>query len=317
MQTYLKTKPVWMQLLIFIGMAFGIFISLSFAGAIVLSNITGIALTEMADVKQWDSQDPKMIYFIRGLLLIQFLGLFVIPSHLFAFLSDPHPLQYLGLKRPFSRRYWILGIVSLLLAIPLADYLGMLNQQMSLGDVQDWMKTREEDAASQIKFMLARHTPEQLILNLLFIAVFAGIGEELFFRGILQRLFIRAFRVPWAGIIFTAILFSAFHLQFFGFLPRLLLGILLGAVYWYSGSLWTAILAHFFYDALIIVILYFNPQMIEHPEKSIIDPSQIALMAIVSGILTLLVIRQMKKSSKASYQDTYRDEFSPPDRLSF
>src|SRR5207248_7937312 len=158
------------------------------------------------------------------------------------------PLQYIGLKPPNKYLFLILAIAIMIIAIPLVEYTGILNQQMTFGGTtQKWMKSMEEDAAKQIQFMLHKHTPSELILNLIFISLFAGIGEELFFRGILQRLFIRAFKNPWAGIIVTALIFSGFHLQFFGFVPRFLLGILLGLIYWYSGSLWAAIAAHFTY----------------------------------------------------------------------
>src|SRR5207237_3316846 len=125
-----------------------------------------------------------------------------------------------------------------------------------------WMKSMQEEAAMQIKFMLQNHTPVELVKNLVFISLFAGIGEEFFFRGVLQRIFIRWTQNPWMGIVLTAAIFSGIHFQFYGFFPRFALGILLGVIYWYSGSLWTAILAHFLYDASVIVFLYINPQMI-------------------------------------------------------
>jgi general stress protein CsbA len=175
----------------------------------------------------------------------------------------------------------------------------------------------EEEAAKQIQFMLSKHTPGELFLNLIFISVFAGIGEELFFRGVLQRLFIKLTKNPWAGIILTAILFSGFHLQFFGFLPRLFLGILLGALYWYSGSLWTAILAHFVYDALIIVLVYANPQMIKDTNATIVDPAQLSIMALISAALTFVILWQMIKKTKTSYAAVYKDDNPPQDPFSF
>ena len=67
----------------------------------------------------------------------------------------------------------------------------------------------------------------------------------------------------WVGIIVSAAIFSAMHMQFYGFLPRFALGVLLGLIYWYSGSLWVAILAHFIYDAVLIVLAYFYPEMLD------------------------------------------------------
>lgn len=319
MQTYLKTKPVWIQLLLFIGMAFGLFMVLTLIGTVILSSMTGVNVLQLKDVDKWEPGNPKMIYFIRGLLLIQFLGLFLIPSLLFAYFSDPKPSYYLGLKQPSKNLYWILAIVVMFFAIPAVEYIGVLNQKMSLGaSTQKWMKGMEEEATKQIQFMLAKHTPGELITNLIFISLFAGIGEEIFFRGILQRLFIRAFRNPWMGIVLTAAIFSAFHFQFFGFFPRLALGIVLGAIYWYSGSLWTAILAHFIYDGFIIVLVYFNPSMVKNADQSIMNPNSLLPLAIISLVLTIWIIHIMRKNSTVAYTDVYKnDKSSELDKLSF
>src|SRR4051812_18773258 len=106
-----------------------------------------------------------------------------------------------------------------------------------------------------IQFMLKERTPAELAKNLLFILLFAGGGEELVFRGILQRMVIQKTQNQWMGFVLPAAFFSGIHFHFYGFFPRLFLGILLGAIYWYSGSLWVAILAHFLYDAAIIVVV--------------------------------------------------------------
>jgi len=318
MQTYLKSRPIWIQLLLFIGMAFGIFMALSTIGVFILSKTTGISIFQLQDISKWNSNDPNMIYFIRGMLLIQFLGLFLIPSLLFGYFSDPKPAQYLGLRSPHQSIYWILGVAALLVSIPFVEYTGILNQKLIVsGEAQKWMKSLEEEAAKQIQFMLSKHTVSELFLNLVFISLFAGVGEELFFRGVLQRLFIKLTKNPWAGIIITAILFSGVHFQFFGFLPRLFLGILLGALYWYSGSLWTAILAHFVYDGLIIVLVYFKPEMAADSNATIVNPAQLTLMAFISAVLTFVVVWQMIKKSKTSYAAVYKDDEPPHDEFSF
>lgn len=317
MQTYLKTRPGWIQLLLFVGLSFGVFITLYIIGAFVLSKVTGIGLLEAADLDNLEN-NPQMIVYLRGLLFIQFLGLFVIPSLLFGYFSDPRPGAYLGFRRPHSASYWILGIGVLLVSLPFVEYIGWLNHKMVLGaETQKWMKTMEEQAAKQIEFMFRKRTPTELFLNLVFISLFAGIGEELFFRGVLQRLFIKITRSPWAGIIITAIIFSAIHLQFFGFFPRFFLGILLGALYWFSGSLWTAMLAHFAYDALIIVLAYFKPELIKDTNATIVNPSQLAVTALVSAALTFLILWQIVKKSKSKYATVYKNDHPSEDEFSF
>lgn len=307
-----------MQLLLFVCGAITISIIFSLIGSFILSALTGINIVQVQHIDQWNSSNSKMIFYIRGLLLIQFLGLFVIPSLLFGYISDPKPAAYLGLKKPGHNLYWILGIAALLVSIPFVEYTGILNQKMIVGEqAQRWMKNMEEEAARQVQFMLSKHTPTELFLNLVFISLFAGIGEELFFRGVLQRLFIRLTKNAWIGIIITAIIFSAIHFQFFGFLPRMFLGILLGALYWYSGSLWTSIIAHFIYDGLIIVIAYSNPGIMKDPNATIVDPAQLSVMALISAALTCLIVWQMIKKSKTSYAVVYKEDHSSLDEFSF
>ena len=317
MQSYLKTRPAGIQLLLFIGMAVGIFTIFSGIGMSILSSMTGISMFEVSDISKWKA-NPKMLTYVRGMLLIQFLGLFLIPSLLFAYFSDPRPLPYIGIKQPLKPIYWLLGIASLLVAIPLVEYTGLINRQVHFGSAQSWMQRMEQEAMQQIKFMLGKQTIGELITNLVFIAGFAGVGEELFFRGVLQRLFIKAFKNPWAGILVTAFLFSALHVQFFGFIPRFLLGILLGAVYWYSGSLLTAIVAHFIYDAFFITVAYFQPQIIDDTNSVMFNGSSQIVLAIVSTALVVFIVWLMKKNSTITYDEVYRnDEIPKHQDLSF
>ena len=283
-----------------------------------MTQITGIEIGDVDNVDKWDPSNPNLIIYIRGLLLIQFLGLFVIPSLLFAYFSDSNPRKYLGLKSPSNAIYWILGVLLFFVAIPAVEYIGVLNQKLDFGNkAQNWMRGMEEDAAKQIKFMLSRHSVYELAANLIFIAVFAGVGEELFFRGVLQRIFIRMFKDPWAGIVLTAALFSAFHFQFFGFFPRLALGVLLGAMYWYSGSLWLPIIVHFLYDALVLVVIYLNPKYLENPEQPLINQANQVIGAVISVGLVVLILWYMKKKSQASYRETYHNDQMPKDQFSF
>lgn len=302
---YLKTRPAWAQLLMFIGLAFGSFMILSMIGMLILSRITGLDVLELSDPSNWDYSNPALLTFVRGMLLIQFLALFVIPCYLFAYFSDPKPTKYLGLK-PAKPMYFLLSAIVLILALPFVDWLGVFNHQLipETTPLGKWMKESEEKATQQIIFMLKRNTIQDLLMNLLFISVFAGVGEELFFRGVLQRIIIRLFKNAWAGIIVTAIIFSAIHFQFYGFIPRFILGIILGLIYWYSGSLWPAIVAHVVYDAFAVVMIYFNPALAEQKGPTLQIGSQ-ALMALISAVLVAAVVYQMKKKSTASYEAVY------------
>ena len=310
-----------MQFFLFLGIAVGSFFIGSAVGVIILSKFTGISLLQLRDMKNWDVSNPSMLTFIRGMIFIQFLFLFVLPSLIFSFLSDRRPIRYLGLQAPSSGIYWLWAILLIVLSYPFVEYVGYINQKIPVSEsTQTWMKSLEEEANRQIAFMLREHTPGELIKNLVFISLFAGIGEELFFRGVLQRMLIRATQSPWAGIILAGAIFSAFHFQFYGFLPRLFLGVLLGAIYWFSGSLWIAMLAHFLYDASVIVYLYFHPAELQNVDAALIKAQEVQLLigAMISLALTFVLLHRMQKSSATSYEAVYNDDFPKPnDGFSF
>lgn len=283
----------------------GCFMIVGFIGTMILGKITGINVLTLSDPDKWDYANPSLLTFLRGMLVIQFFALYVIPVFLFARFCDPKPTQYLGLTaaKPI---YFILGITVLLVALPFVDWTGTINHELipETTAIGKWMKASEEATAKQIGFMLKRNTVQDLFLNLVLIAVFAGVGEELFFRGVLQRLFIKIFKNPWAGILVTAFIFSAIHLQFYGFIPRFILGILLGLLYWYSGSLWPSIIAHFVYDAFAVVMIWFNPALAEQDSVTVSLGNQTLLAAISLALIIIMVIL-MKKRSTNSYEAVY------------
>ena len=312
---YLKKIHPILQVFIFAGIAAGCFLIIGTIGSLVLAGVTKIDIMSLSDPDKWDYSDPSMLTFLRGMLIIQFIALYIIPVFLFARLCDSKPADYLGL-RSAKALYFILGAAVLVIALPFVDWTGTINRALIPEStvLGRWMKSMEEDTAKQIAFMLKGQTINDLVLNLVFVAVFAGVGEELFFRGVLQRLFIKTFKNPWAGIVLAAFIFSAIHLQFYGFIPRFILGILLGLIYWYSGSLWPAILAHFVYDALAVVVIYFNPAMANEEGVTTSFGNQ-TLLAIGSLVIVTGIILAMKLGSKTTYEMMYArdnvDESNP------
>jgi membrane protease YdiL (CAAX protease family) len=304
MRGLLQNKKASTQFLLLVCVAVVSFIILGvLIGAQVLSVVTGVSILEMSDPQNMDASNTSIIHFIRGMSLIQFITLFIIPVFFCVRLFSNNTRQYLGFQKPYDVRFIVAGLLLMILSYPLVQWLGNLNQNINFPDSWEaWFRKTEESAGATTNALLSRRTVKDLLLNIFFIAVLAGVGEELLFRGLVQRLFIRMFKSPLAGIIVTAILFSAMHVQFFGFFPRLLLGICLGMIYWYSGSLWLAIAAHIMYNATIILLIYFDLIGTEAPtgiSKGLILPGTISLIAV------LLIIAWMKKTSPVSYERVY------------
>ena len=153
-----------------------------------------------------------------------------------------------------------------------------LNQHATLPAVlkglEDWMKAAENRAGELTKVFLGTNTYIGLAVNLFVIALLPAIGEELLFRGALQRLLGELTRNKHAGIVLSAIAFSALHMQFYGFLPRMMLGIYFGYLVLWSGSLWPAIIGHFINNATAVVFYF-----VQQKEKLPIDPDTIGTKA--------------------------------------
>ncbi len=292
------------QLLLLMGLSLMSFFIIGLLGTILLSAITGISVEQLATISKMKVPHPQLGFFIRGMQLAQFLGLFLVPSWLAARLFSTEPARvYLKLSRPIHPGFWMMGVTILLFSLPLVQWLGELNRVVEFPPaLAEWMKAKENEANDTVKALLGLRTIPDLLLNILFVAGLAAVGEELLFRGVLQKLFFRHFGQAWPAILLSAFLFSSMHMQFYGFLPRFVLGILLGAVYWYSGSLWAAILSHFLYDALLIVLVYFNPVLLN--EEPVMGPQALMVSGLVSALLVTAHLHwMMRHSATDQHQD--------------
>jgi membrane protease YdiL (CAAX protease family) len=150
-------------------------------------------------------------------------------------------------------------------------------------ETEQMLRNVEAKQNDYLKKILVMDSPVDLVNMLVVLALLPAVAEELFFRGILQRIFIQMTRRPWIGIIITSIVFSALHGQFLGFIPRMVLGMVLGALYWYSGSLYPGMLAHFLNNAVQIVLVYLSPEFLEKDIRfgvEIIAGSTIVVVAL-------------------------------------
>jgi hypothetical protein len=191
---------------------------------------------------------------------------------------------------------YMLAMLCILIAMPFVIWLGELNQHIPL---PEWMTRMEKDAGKQMAIFLKAGNTFDILVNVFIIAFLPALCEEICFRGALQRIIIHICKNAWLGIVITAILFSALHLQFQGFLPRMFLGIILGALYWYSGSLWTSILAHFVNNAVQVVAISYAPEYIDK------NPSMPLFAALISGVAVCGILWVYKSFSTITYSRVY------------
>lgn len=310
MNLNLKEKPAWMQLLIFGGITFALAFIASLIGLGIIASVNHLSLLQLSTLNQDDFAKPQNAGIVRGLLIVQFFGIFLLPSLVFAYLADPKPLEFAGLKKPDRVSFIFLGTLIILCSYLMVEWLGVLNEkfvQNFLGKTaQQWIQKGESDVSSTLQNILTMNNTRDLITSIFLVGVLAAIGEELFFRGIVQRIFIQVFKSPWIGIIVTAAIFSAAHGQFLGFIPRMILGIILGALYWYSGSLLPAIVGHFVFNSLQILLVYYKVTDVNQQNSSSSSDKFLPVVGITAMIVVIVLLNYLRKRSITTYARVYQ-----------
>lgn len=226
--------------------------------------------------------------------------MFVVPPIVYYYITrKENRMQALGLRR-LSSPWWliIVAVALMFVSIPVTTTLTTWNEGMHLGGafsgIEKWMKELEETAQALTDKMTNVDTIGGLLLNLLVIALIPAVGEEMTFRGVIQQSLTRRMN-PHIAIILSAAIFSFFHFQFFGFLPRLFLGILLGYMFYITGSLWTSILMHFVNNGAAVTLYYLgNIGVIEDAEHW--GETQNVWIIVASAVMTLgLIIWSWRK----------------------
>jgi len=233
---------------------------ISFIGMIV-----GIAIFNV-DLIQFENAinnivDPENIKILKFLQLVQSVGLFIVPPFIVAWLFSSKITDYLKINvAPFVLSSIKVALI-MILAMPLINFMAEINSMLKLPESLSWleqiMKTSENNAQNITDTFLKVNNISGLFFNILLIAIMPAFGEELLFRGVFQKIFEDWTKNIHLGIIFSAFLFSAMHFQFYGFLPRFMMGVLFGYMFFWSGSLWLPIIAHFTNNLAAVLISYF------------------------------------------------------------
>lgn len=201
-----------------------------------------------------DSMKKMNPTILRLQLFLNHLGMFLLPAFFYALYvyGKNNILKGLDLFKVPKLSSIIFGLILLIVCYPLVSLVHYINTQIPLAD---WMTGAEQNVKEILNSILSSDNRFILILNILLISVMPAIGEELIFRGILQKNCAQLFKNGHIGVWIGAILFSAIHMQFEGFLARMVLGAILGYSYYFTRNLWVPIFLHFLNN--LIPILFF------------------------------------------------------------
>lgn len=246
---------------------------------------------------------------VNGLWILQVVST-TIPimaaAVLFSYFIVKQPQEYLKNTTKFP---WLLPIVIfcvMLISSPMIEFLSAINQRLQLpsflSGLQQWIRDTEEQAERLSAILLEMKTIRSFIFKLLLVGLFTSIVEEFMFRGCIQTIFTKWTKNAHAAVWITAALFSAFHMEFFGFLPRMMLGVLFGYFVLWSGSIWTAVWGHFVNNGTAVIVSYlFQNKMIKvNPEDRHIFNWASYLFSLIIVLFLLYLYYVIAKGKKQS-----------------
>ncbi len=294
----------WKQILTFVSLMLVFAIAFSGVSMVISILIFGKDLTTTFQIG-----DPNSHAAMRIIQTGSHLGLFLVPALFFVYLTNSSIKKYYHIDKSPDIQQLIMSFFLLILSLPFIGLLYEWNMKMILPDflksIENWMIESEQNAKEVTEALLSTEKFGTYFFNLFIFAILPALGEEFVFRGFLMKVFAKKIKNIHLNIFLVSILFSALHLQFFGFLPRLFLGIVLGYLYFWSKNLWIPIFVHFLNNGLTVTVYYlFNAQLIHSNPDTIGNntPNYIYLINLLA-IVGIVFWFSKKQNSQALFTD--------------
>ncbi len=258
MNQYLgKPNSPWSSLLILLVLTLACSVGVQFI-ILLLGALSDGGLAEVLQNEGSLSSFTNRPFFLYALLIASSFGTFLLPAFILQRL-EPYFNYFPAENKKFGMTYII--AVALLFAFgPVMQLIGDANAQMtlpnSLKEVEAWMRLQEDNMASLTERIVMVDRWELLLVNVIVMAVMPAIAEEYYFRGSLMHIIQRLVKNYHITVWLSAIIFSAIHVQFFGFFPRMILGVFFGYMFVWTQNIWIPILAHFVNNATVAVLAF-------------------------------------------------------------
>jgi membrane protease YdiL (CAAX protease family) len=302
MTGYLRNYSAALQFVVFIGLALAFYLFTFLFMLVLLPHFTGLSLF---DILNGDLSNPKVLSALKITQLCGTVISFLLPAMIYCYLLSPRPFYYVGLSGKVNAGSILLTLLTMACCLPMIGVLGDWNSHLQLTpSIDKTVRALESEADSMTKAILKMPTFISFLYSLFIIAIIPAIAEELFFRGVLQRILVKATHRVWAGVVLAAFLFSFWHFEFLGFLPRMMLGIVIGLIYAYSGNLWLAILAHFLNNGVQVVLVYlYQLKWIKFDvAKDTVTPLGAGLFSLLLVILLFWALQRVAAKKKEAFE---------------
>jgi uncharacterized protein len=291
--------PIAMKILIALGILLISNSLLYFMGVLFAVLITGIPL---ASFLHPDMQHASAA-FVSAFKIIQVfadIGTFIIPAIALVYLFfGVGPARFMGINKPVNPLPVVIAICLALTIQPLVDLSARLNEMLHLPNLFHGINMDDKMEILMQKLLYMPHMSD-LLINILFVAILPAVAEELFFRGFLQKTLQKWIKNAHVAVFIAAFVFSFIHFEFSGLLPRMLLGLLLGYVFLWSGDIKLSILIHFTNNFLDLMQVWYMQQQGKPVSQDIIGPPLPVYIYIVTIILVGSLLYVFKTKTQAS-----------------
>ena len=240
---------------------------------------------------------PANATILRWMQFISTLFLFFLPPYFYALVCHKKPLLHLGFtKPPFIIQ--AIGVILIMLAcLPVVALLQELTQLLPWSKATLLQFKEAETAYNKQVMVIARmNNFWDYLVSIVVIGLLPAVFEETMFRGGIQNLLSRWTKLPIVSIVITAIIFSAVHGSYLGFLSRFALGFILGWIYYRTGNIWLNIIGHFFNNAFAVTALYLSTKPGQAPDMSKMEdhfPVWIGLLGIAALCWLLIYFEKL------------------------
>lgn len=227
-------------------------LSVLFLSFFILLAITSIISSLTVEQTDFSERTKLLISSsIQGVLV------FLTPSILTAFFASNSPAKWLDLNNKVSFRNFVGVMIVYVLVSPAMNWLIAWNENIHFPEmfsgVESQFRAWEDSSKISTDIILNADNLSQIVSGVLIVGLLTAFCEEIFFRGSLQKIFLQSSVGTTSAVWFAALLFSVFHFQFFGFVPRLLMGVFFGYLLIWTRSLWVPVFAHFLNNSIVVV----------------------------------------------------------------
>ena len=290
------------------------YLIITFLGLLLAMPFFSISWQELQHIIEggMDEINNGLLYYLQA---IQTTGLFLVPALIARTILFDQSRKYFPERYSGNVLTGFLVLLTLLISAPVLQWIIKWNIEIKLPDalkqLETTLRTMEEERIQVAERLMAGRNWHIFFIDIVVISILPALGEEFFFRGTLQRILANWFRNMHLGIFITAICFSASHFQFYGFFPRLLLGIYFGYLYYWSRNIWIPALAHFLNNTIAISLSFLVTEPVRGISGLFSWLGNTSVMILIPSIVisTMLIVLTYRILSKDSFNKNSGQQF--------